>query len=360
MRALVVGGTGFVGMNVVRALVARGDDVHATRRARGNTLFARRLGARLVVADLDSETELADAMRGREVVFQCAGHYPRYSLNKAREVAIARRRAATALSAARRAGVERFVLVSSMATVGPPRFSHTRSTERDAPDFWSRRTVYHAVKLAIEAETLRAGAGGPDVVVACPGAIFGELDVKAGTGFLIVALANDLLPFRFEGRTNVIDADDLARALIRAAERGRAGQRYLLGGWDLWLSELIDALCVTLRVSPPRVSLPLSAAAALATVSEIRAARAHVPRRPLLSRELVDVIRHGRFLDTSKARQELGLDPPRPLNETLEKACRWYARHGYLKGLPHAEHLARANQERSRPDHPPHSARSVG
>ncbi len=177
MKALVLGGTGFVGMNLTRALVARGEDVRATRRARANTLFARRLGAPLVTADLDSEAELCAAMAGRDVVFNCAGHYPRYSLDRAAEVAVARRRAATSLAAARRAGVARYVLVSSMATVGPPRARNALSDEGDAPDRASRSEVYHSVKIAIEEEVLRSQRGAPEVVVLCPGAIFGELDV---------------------------------------------------------------------------------------------------------------------------------------------------------------------------------------
>ena len=94
MKALVVGGTGFVGMNVTRALVRHGHDVSATRRPHGNTLFARRLGAELAHADLESVESLSEVMRGREVVFMCAGHYPRYSLDCDAEVRMARARCA--------------------------------------------------------------------------------------------------------------------------------------------------------------------------------------------------------------------------------------------------------------------------
>ena len=120
MKALVVGGTGFVGMNVVRALVAAGHDVVATRRELDNTLFARKLGARLVVAELDDADRLVAVMQDREVVFMCAGHYPRYSLNRRAEVAMARRRAKNVFDATRRAGAARCVLTSSITTVGPP------------------------------------------------------------------------------------------------------------------------------------------------------------------------------------------------------------------------------------------------
>lgn len=357
MKALVLGGTGFVGMNLTRALVARGDDVVATRRARANTLFARRLGARLVTADLDSEAELTTAMTGREVVFMCAGHYPRYSLDHTAEVELARRRAATCLAAAQSAGVSRLVLVSSAATIGPPRAGRSLSDERDAPDDQSASGVYHAVKIAIEREVLEGQKSGPEVVVLCPGAIFGELDVKAGTGFLIVALANGQLPFCVEGKTSVVDADDLALALIAAAERGHAGERYAIGSHNLLVSELIEQICEVLRIKPRSQRLPLGIAGLLSTLSEMRSAAQPGAPRPFLSRELVDNVRHGRWIDHCKADGELGLTTPTPLDETLTKACRWYARYHYLKGLADADHLLSPNKERPGRNHSTHPTR---
>ncbi len=334
MKALVLGGNGFVGMNLLRALVRAGHDAVGTRRQHTNTLFARRIGAPLVTADLDDEASLVAAMEGRDVVFMCAGHYPRYSLDLEGEVSLGRARMRRALAAAKRARVERFVLTSSVSTVGPPRFGE-RSTERDPFDPKAMGSVYHRVKLAIEEEALGSGL---DVVVLLPTAIFGELDVKAGTGFLIVALANDALPYFVEGRANVVDADDLAVAHIAAAERGRAGERYAIGGHDLLVSELLERVANTLSLPFRSKPVPAWLAGPCATFAELRASTSKRGERPFLSRELVDVVRFGRFVDDSKARRELALPAPTPLTRTLQKACDWYLRHRYVprRGESHA------------------------
>lgn len=350
MRALVVGGTGFVGMNVARALARAGHDVQATRKEHTNTLFARKLGVPLVRADLDNEASLVEAMRGREVVFMCAGHYPRWSLDPEREVELARGRIRRALDAARRARVQRFVLTSSIATVGPPR-AGDRSDEDDPIDPRALRSVYHRVKLAIEDEALGDGL---DVVVLLPTAIVGELDVKAGTGFLIVALANRKLPFFVDGKVNVVDADDVARAHILAAERGRSRTRYIASGHNMTVRQLLERVGELASVPMP-AEVPGWLAAFAATFAEMRCAAARDGGRPFLSRELVDVVRLGQWVRSDRAARELGLPEPTPFEVTLHKAWSWYRRHRYVpsaEGDRHGSDSPRPNSPRPRGDHP--------
>ncbi|HQP34444.1 MAG TPA: NAD-dependent epimerase/dehydratase family protein [Polyangiaceae bacterium] len=330
MKALVVGGTGFVGMNVVRALVRAGHDVIATRRNRANTLFARRLGARLEVAELDDPDSLVRAMTGREVVFMCAGHYPRFSLDLDAETSFARRQIRTTLDAARTAGVRRFVFTSSIATVGPPREGRSLSNETDPPSKAALDSVYIAVKNTLESEVLQAHGRGLDCVVLCPTGIVGELDVKVGTGFVIVALAHGRLPFYIDGPTNVVDADDLALAHVVAAERGRSGERYIVNGHNLSVREMLDAVSEELGIPVRAARLPLGLAGPLATFDELRCSAKGRGARPFMAREFVDIVRHGQRVDRSKGAIELGLPAPTPLMTTLRKACRWYGRHGYL------------------------------
>jgi len=358
VKALVLGGTGFVGMNLVRALVASGHDVTATRRFHGNTLFARRLGAPLVHVELDDVDSLTRAMLGRDVVFNCAGHYPRYSLDKEAELTTARRRTQNTILAARRAGIQRYVLTSSVATVGPPRAGQPLSDEQDSAEPRSLECVYHSTKAAIEEEVLAAGRAGLDVVVVLPTAIFGELDVKAGTGFLIVAVGNRSLPFMIEGPSNVVDAEDLARGHILAAERGRSGERYIVGGHNLPVTALLRAFAEILAVPLEAKLVPMNVAAWRATLGEARARAVGNGARAPMARELIDVVNFGRYVQNTKAEAELGLPAPTPLHSTLKKACDWYARHRYLRlaqGTVNAEHFSDTNPDRHRNHHSPHS-----
>jgi dihydroflavonol-4-reductase len=331
LKAIVLGGTGFVGMNVVRALAASGHDVVATRRSRANTLFARKLGARLVQASFEDVPGLAEAMRGRDVVFMCAGHYPRYSLDLDEEVGKARRWTRATLDAARAAGVQRYVLTSSVATVGPAAPGRALSDERDPMSREAAASVYFAVKQAIEQEALDAVRTGLDVVVTCPTGIVGELDVKAGTGFVIVALGNGLLPVYVQGRVNILDADQMAVGHVLAAERGRTGERYILAGHNTTIEDLLRTVCDELGVRFASWRLPLGVAEVLSTLSEMRCATLGGHRRPFIPREFVDMARHGVWVDASKAARELGMPMPVPLADTVRKACRWYERYRYIR-----------------------------
>lgn len=344
MNALVVGGTGFVGMNVVRALVAAGHDVTATRRARSNTLFARKLGARLEHADLDDTASLVKVMRGRDVVFMCAGHYPRYSLDPEREIGLARARAHAGITGAILADVPRYVLTSSVATVGPPPPGRELSRECDLLPVALRAGAYHGAKIAIEDETLAVSARGDiHVVILCPTGIMGTLDVKAGTGFVVVALGTGRLPFYVPGKTNLVDADDVAAAHLAAATKGRPGDRYLVGGHNLTVRQLLRAIADELEISLASWPLPPRLAGVLATVAEMRVAAENRGGRAFLSRELVDVVTHGRWVDTTMATRELGLAPPVPLETTIRKACDWYRKNRYLPSRGSSPPLARSS-----------------
>ena len=328
MKALVLGGTGFAGMNIVRALVASGHDVAASRRTRANTLFARKLGARLVQAELDDSDSLVEAMRGHEVVFHCAGYYPRFSLDVETHIEQARRTTVNVLDAARRAGVSRLVLTSSTATVGPAREQRRLSNESDPMSPAARESVYFAVKEVIERQVLAERE--LETIIACPAGIVGELDVKAGTGFFIIALAHGLLPFYVQGKTNIVDADDMAFGQVAMAEKGRPGERYILGGHNTTIRDLLDATCEELGIRFPAWRLPLRLARPLSTIDEMRCSVQGRGARPFIPREFVDIVTHGQWLDTTKASRELDLPLPKPLHVSIRKACAWYERFRYI------------------------------
>jgi dihydroflavonol-4-reductase len=332
VKAIVVGGTGFIGMNVVRALVARGWDVTATRRVRANTLFARKLGAKLVVGELDDVDSLVTAMAGQDVAFLCAGHYPRYSLHAEEELVIAKRRMQNMLVAAMRAKIGRVVYTGTVATIGPAPAGRKLSDERDGPNIEALEySVYYRLKYELEMQVREAGKQGLDIVTLLPTGVFGELDVKAGTGFLLVGFANAMLPFYVDGKINVIDADDLAKAHIQAAIHGATGQRYIIGGHNVWVREILRTTANFLGVPFASWPLPLWAAAVLATFDEMRVVSRNKGERPILPIEFTDLARYGTWVNSAKANRELSLAPPTPFISTIRKACSWYERHRYIQ-----------------------------
>ncbi len=326
LRALVIGGTGFLGLNLVAALQLAGHDVVATRRRSSNTLFARRLRVPLVDADLDAPASLTDALRGRDVVFFAAGHYPRYSVDTDAQVALAVRRLRTALDASHAAGVRRFVFTSSVATVARPPDDRP-ARESDGLAAAPPGSTYFAVKLALERAAL-APPPGLEVVVTCPTGCLGPYDHKVGTGFFLLGLLSRRLDVFLDGRINLVDARDVALAHLAAATRGAPGERYILGGHDLTVADFLARVSRRFDVPLPPRALTADQALAFATAEEQRCLTTG-RGRPALSREMVDVITHGQFVAIDKARAALGLHP-RPLGETLDATAAWYRHNGFI------------------------------
>lgn len=330
MKALVLGGTGFLGLNLVSALKDAGHEVRATRRQSSNTIFLRRFKVPLVAADLRDPVALEAAMEGAEVVFFTAGRYPRYAGHTDAEVAAGVSEVGAALAAARRASVKRFVYVGSVATVAR-RTDGQPATEADGIATAPPGATYHAVKIAMARTVMAAGDGGDlEVVTVCPTGCLGPYDHKVGTGYLVVGVASGLLDSYVDGFVDMVDVRDVADCLVAAGERGRPGARYIVAGHGLGVDALLGRLAGRLGVRPPERRLDPAEAIRFADAEEARCQGG--PERPRLSRELVDLIVHGQPVDAALARAELGLSP-RPLEVTLDDAYSWYRQNGFIRRL---------------------------
>jgi dihydroflavonol-4-reductase len=328
VNALVIGGTGFIGLNLVEALEAGGHAVRAGRRPSSNTIFARRLKVPLVPVDLADPEGLASAMAGSDVVFFAAGHYPRYAGNTEAEVATGVAGIEAALAAARRAAVRRLVYVGSVATVAR-RADGQPATEAEGLATPPAGATYHAVKVAMaRAVQAAADAGDLEVVTACPTGCLGPYDHKVGTGYLVAGVGSGRLDAYVDGFVDLVDARDVARSLVAAAEVGRPGARYILAGHGLPVGTLVSRLARRLGVPPPPRRLAPDAALAFADAEEARCRG--TAERPRLSRELVDLILHGQLVDDALARAELG-HVSRPLEATFDDTFDWYLRNGFVR-----------------------------
>jgi dihydroflavonol-4-reductase len=326
--ALVIGGTGFIGLNVVDALLEKGATVRVTRRRRSITAFVRKRPVELVEASLEDPEALRRAMQGCDEVYFTAAHYPRYSIDLQSSLEEGVRGVLNVCQAALDVGVPRLIYTSSIATLeavpGRP------SKESDIPAEMPRGSVYRAVKWAMEREVEKAVERGLNAVTLLPGGCVGPWDVRAGTGGFIVGAVSGKLPWWVDGLAHVTSVCDVAKAHVAAARHAAAGARYCIVGCTRPMGELLDLIVRRYGGQMPAERLEPEAARVRADQEESRAA----PRKERVPfpREMVDIITGGHEVNSQRAKNELGITAT-PLESTLDSAYDWFVRFGYLRNL---------------------------
>jgi dihydroflavonol-4-reductase len=321
-RVFLTGATGFIGQHVFRALRGAGYEVRALVRDPG----ARIDNAETVVGDLRDPGALARPMRACRYLVHCAALYSFTPHDRPllRPVNVAG--TAGLLEAARIAGVERAVVTSSAATVGPAGPGGTPASETD----WATNgthSAYHHSKLEQERAALAARV--PTVLI-LPTSPVGPGDWKpTPTGRLIVDFARGrVFAAPPHGGTNLVPVEDVARAHVVALERGRPGERYLVGGDNLSLDQVWALLAAATGRPVPRWRIPFALAVAMGWIDEARC-RLQPRAQPRVPLEGVRMSVQRMYVDCSKARTELEHDPG-PVRDALERAVAWYRAHGYV------------------------------
>ncbi len=324
MSIVVTGGNGFLGTNLVHALLRREAEFRCVRRARSNVLELRRLRAPMVVADLDDAESLERAFTGSRVVIHAAAHYPRLSLAKDSSIALGLRQTQNVLDAAARAKVSRLIFVSSTATVAgaPGEMGTERHRQQGPPGFGTYHDLKWHMEALVDAETRF------ETIVACPGACLGPFDWRVGTQALLVALARGIDPPHPDGVINTVDVRDVADALVTMAlERSAMPQRLLLVAENHRLHPLLVELAR--RYGCRSIAPPLSADAARSLADSEEARAEAEGGRPAIAREIVDLIVHSHPIDATLSRQALGLTY-RSLPQSLGAFDAWARRMGII------------------------------
>ena len=318
---LVTGATGLVGSHVARHLLERGDQVRVTVRDRSRLDNIDGLDVEHVKADILDRRSLRRALRGVDRVFHVAGLT---SLRATREQSfkINVTGTRTVCEEALRAGVERLVHTSSVAAIGPAPWGST-ADEKQPFSAGGLDVPYVHAKREAEAEALRVAAAGLQVVIVCPAHVFGAGDLYRSSTELVLRFLRRQIPAYVDGALNIVDADDVARGQLLAEERGRPGERYILGNRNFTLDRLFADLGRLSGVAPPALKLPLPAALAFA--------RAHPPGVPRI--ETVEVRALGQWwaYRSTKAKRELGWKPSHH-EDTLQRTIDWYRQRG-TRGL---------------------------
>jgi dihydroflavonol-4-reductase len=323
---LVLGATGFIGGHIALAALERGWSVRGLRRVPGAIGHVGSAPVEWVGGDLDRPAGLAAAFEGMELVFHAAGYYPQSSRPVHSQVAGAVRQTRNVIDACLQAGVKRLVYTSSLSTIGsPPPGAGRLADERDVYLPGSLpRSAYYECKYAMESEVLRAASSGLEVVVVNPTSVFGPGDVHLALGEVLLWVARGWGIAWLPVEVNIVDVRDVARAQVRAAEVGRSGQRYILGGHNLPLRKALELAASAAGAHPPRMKL------SLAFVDRLVGLLSIIPGLALISGHL-QAIRLWQGYDCLKAKQELGLTA-RAVEDTLQDSLAWFVENGYLKG----------------------------
>jgi dihydroflavonol-4-reductase len=326
MKALVTGASGFIGGAVVRALVAAGVAVRITTRAGNDLRHLAGLPIEPVQADLRDKGSLRRALQDCRRLYHVAAHYALWAKDPSIFYDVNVTGTRTLLEAAREVGIERTVYCSTIGAIGLPADGGL-GTETTPVSVDQMAGHYKRSKYLAEQEVLKLAGEGFPVVIVNPSAPVGAGDVKpTPTGQVIVDFMKARMPAYIETGMNLIDVDDVAAGHLLAMEKGRLGERYILGNQNLLLREVFEILSRLTGVKVPRIKLSRSAILPLAHVNEwIASWTGNPPRIPL---EGLRMAKYKMHYDCSKAIKELGL-PQTPVEVALDKAVRWFRDHGY-------------------------------
>jgi dihydroflavonol-4-reductase len=336
MTTLVTGATGFVGSHLTRLLAARGESVRIlTRASNQNSGCAPRgfdalagVSLERVTGDLRDPSSLVAAVQGVERVFHVAADYRLWAANPSEIYESNVTGTRSLLKAAREAGVRQFVYTSTVATIGVPRGGGSLPDETTRASESEMIGDYKRSKFLAEQEALRAAAEGFPVVIVNPTAPVGPADWKpTPTGKIILDFLNGKMPAYVDTGLNVVAVEDVAQGHLLAAERGRTGERYILGARNMTLKEILDVLAQITGRRAPRLRLPHAVAFAAACADHVFS-RA-VGREPQIPLDGVRMARHRMFVDSSKAERDLGFKPG-SVEAALERAVHWYEENGYV------------------------------
>ena len=327
MKALVTGATGFVGAAIAKTLLASGWQVRVLARAGSDRANLRQLAAEVVEGDLNDLRSLEQALEGCTALFHAAADYrlgardpkPLYLTNVEGTRNI--------LNAARTVGVQRTVYTSSVATIGIPT-DGAPGEERSPVALSDMIGHYKRSKYLAEEVARDAARTGMSVVIVNPSTPVGPGDIKpTPTGQLVLDAASGRMPAYVDTGLNIVHVDDVAAGHLLAFERGKTGERYILGGEDMTLRTILEQISRLVGRKPPRIRLPYAAVLPIAYVAE---AFAKVSGRS--GRVTVEGVRMSRkrmFFSSAKAARELGYRWRPPL-EAFEDALRWFREHGRL------------------------------
>jgi dihydroflavonol-4-reductase len=328
-RVLVTGASGFVGSAVSRSLVARGHNVRALVRPTSRTAHLAEIGVELAVGDVRDPVAVRAALDGVRFLFHVAADYRLWARrpHEIDEINVIGTR--VVMSEAMRAGLERVVYTSTVATLQLRDDGRPADEERQLPHAHARNGAYKSSKLIAEQLVDELVGQGLPAVIVNPSTPIGPGDARpTPTGRLILNAAAGRMPGFVDTGLNFVHVDDVAAGQLAALERGRIGERYILGGQNASLKQLLAVVAAEMGRAPPRVKIPRGAVLPFALAAE--AVAAITDHEPFITRAGLRMSKSRMYFTSAKAERELGFSA-RPYEEAVREAIAWYRRHGYIR-----------------------------
>jgi dihydroflavonol-4-reductase len=327
MLTLVTGAAGFLGSHVARQLVARGENVRVLMRASSSNRAISDLSLEYVTGDLRDVGSLERAMSGVQRVFHVAADYRLWAKRPQDIYESNVGGTKNLLSAAKSAGVEQLIYTSTVATIAVDRPELPNELTDSKLDEMVGH--YKRSKWMAEQQVLQAAQAGLPAIVAMPTTPVGPWDWKpTPTGKIVLDFLNGKMPGYVETGLNFVGVEECAAGHLLVAERGKIGERYLLGGENLTLKQLLDMLAKITGLAAPSMKIPHGVALGVAYVES--AFSRLIGKEPGIPVEGVRIAQHVMFVDASRAQRELGFRSG-SVPAALERAVRWYQANGYVK-----------------------------
>ena len=327
MKCFVTGATGFLGSHVARQLLKQGADLRLLMRSTSRTDNIDDLRSERVIGDLRDVASLKRGMDGCEYVFHVAADYRLWSVNGQELYDSNVDGTRNILKAARESGTRRVVYTSSVATMG---FGNNGRMANESTPVTLANMIgdYKRSKFMAEQLVLGAARGGQDVVVVNPTTPIGERDIKpTPTGRIVVDFLKRRFPAYVDTGLNLVDVIDCADGHLLAMEKAVPGERYILGGENLTLKQILDMLAAITGIPSPSIRMPYAVAYATGVVDTLVTGKMR-QREPRVTLDSVRMGRKRMFVTSAKAERELGWNPA-PVDRALRRAVDWFRANGY-------------------------------
>ncbi len=330
-KVLVTGGTGFIGSHVVRQLIARQVPVRCLVREASNRFNLQGLNVEFTVGDLRDSASLETALRDCDMLFHVAADYRIWARDPEEMQRTNVEGTRRLLQAAAEAQIKKVVYTSSVAAIGRPASNGHVGIGREDLDPTPVQLVsaYKKSKFASDTMARDFARQGLPVVIVNPAAPIGSQDIKpTPTGKIIVDFLNRRMPAYIDTGMNFVDVEDVAAGHLLAADKGKTGERYILGHRNMTLKEFLDLLAKVSGLPAPRFRIPYAIAYLAGAVST--GLSVITKKEPAVPLDGVRMAHAPMYYDSAKAVRELGL-PQSSIEGAIRKAVQWFRENGYVR-----------------------------